>query len=72
MHDTVKLEEKGIPSVALVHDRFEKAAYSQAKILGLDSARVVSIPEPHLGEATSELPVRIDRLWEDIMGALIK
>ncbi|MFC1861415.1 hypothetical protein ACFLYL_04000 [Chloroflexota bacterium] len=72
MHDTVKLEERGIPAVALVHDRFEAAAHSQAKILGLATTRVVSIPEPHLGEPATELSIRIDHAWSDIIGALVK
>lgn len=72
MHDTVKLEKRGIPAVALIHDRFEVVARSQAKILGLASAKVISVPEPHSGEPAAELPARIDRLWNEIVGALVK
>ncbi|MFC1970424.1 hypothetical protein ACFLV0_00570 [Chloroflexota bacterium] len=71
MHDTVNLEKRGIPAVALVHDRFEAVARNQAKILGLPSAGIISIPEPAPGEAPEALAPRIDRLWDDILGALV-
>jgi len=72
MLDTLKLEGRGIPAVALIHDRFEVAAHSQAKMLGLASAKVVSIPEPYPGEPAAELTVRVDRAWNEIVGALVK
>lgn len=72
MLDTLKLEERGVPAVALIHDRFEAAARSQAKMLGLASAKVVAIPEPHPGEPATELTARIDRAWNEIIGALVR
>ncbi len=72
MLDTIKLERKGIPAVALIHDRFEAAAHNQAKMLKLASAKLISIPEPSPGEPAAELPARIDRAWDDIIGALVK
>lgn len=71
MFDTVNLEKRGIPAVAFVHDRFEKVARNQAKILGLPSAKVLSIPEPLPGDAPEELPSKIDRLWDNILEALV-
>jgi hypothetical protein len=72
MRDTVSLEKRGVPSVALVHDRFEAAAKSQAKILNLISVKLVAIPEPHPGEAESEMSARIDSFWDEIIGALVR
>lgn len=72
MHDTIKLERKGIPAVALIHNRFEGAARNQAKMLGLASANVVVIPEPYPSEPVEELAAKIDGLWGQIVGALIK
>ena len=67
MHDTVRLERKGIPTVALVHDRFEVAARTQARILGLPSARIVILPEGKPGETTQDLLGKIDNMWNDIV-----
>ena len=72
MHDTLRLEERGIPAVALVHDRFEMAARNQSRLLGLASAKMVSIPEPHPGDPESGLTALIDRAWNEIVGALVK
>ena len=71
MFDTINLERKDIPAVVLVHDRFEKAARAQAKISGLSSLKIVAIPEGIPGESPAELPVKIDRLWDEIIGALV-
>lgn len=68
----LKLEERGIPAVALIHDRFETAARNLAKSFGLASAKIVSIPEPYPGEPDTELAIRIDRAWDEIVGALVK
>ncbi len=72
MHDTVRIEERGVPAVALVHDRFEAAAKNQIKMLGLASAKVVTITEPQTGEPETELAGHIDRVWDEIVGSLIK
>lgn len=72
MLDTLKLEEKGIPAVALIHDRFAVAARNLAKLRGLASAKVVVIPEPYPGTPDAELAPRIDPLWDEIVGALVK
>jgi hypothetical protein len=72
MHDTIRLEKRGIPAVALVHDRFEEAARSQAKILGLPLAKIVAIPEPRHGDPSEDVSARIELLWNEILGALIK
>ena len=71
MFDTVNLENKGIPAVALINDRFKMVAQSQAKIAGLSSAKIVPIPEPHPGEPSEELSAKIDLLWDNIVEALV-
>ncbi|OGA35309.1 MAG: hypothetical protein A3G80_07635 [Betaproteobacteria bacterium RIFCSPLOWO2_12_FULL_62_13b] len=70
MHDTVRLERKGIPTVVLVHDRFEVAAKSQARILGLPSAKIVILREGLPGETAEELLTKIDGVWNDIVANL--
>ena len=72
MHDTLRIEERNVPAVALIHDRFEMAARNQAKIGGFASAKVVSIPEPRPGDPEDELPARIDGVWDEIVASLTK
>lgn len=67
MHDMVRLERKGVPTVALVHDRFEVAARTQARILGLPSAKIVILPEGTPGETPEDLQAKIDNMWNDII-----
>ena len=71
MFDTISLENKGVPAVALIHDRFQMVAQNQAKIAGLPSVKIVAIPEPRPGEPSEELSSRIDMLWDDILKALV-
>lgn len=71
MFDTVNLESKGKPAVALFHNRFEKVARNQAKILGLPSVKVISIPEPLPGEPPENLSAKIDQLWDKVVEALV-
>ncbi len=72
MHDTVRLERKGIPAICLVHDRFEVAAKAQAKVMGLPSAKIIVIPEGTPDEPPQQLREKIDRLWGEITGGLAK
>ena len=67
MHDTIRLERKGIPSVVLVHDRFERAAKSQAKIMGLPSTKIIVIPEDQPGEDTGKIWARMEDVWDQIV-----
>ena len=72
MHDTVRLERRGIPAVCLVHDRFEVAAKKQAKIMGLRSAKIIVIPEGTPDEKPEKQRAKIDKLWPKIAGGLTK
>ena len=72
MHDTVRLERKGLPAICLVHDRFEVAAKAQARVMGLPSARVIVIPEGTPDESRQQMRNKIDKLWGEISGGLAK
>lgn len=72
MHDTVRVERKGIPAICLVHDRFEVAARAQAKVMGLPSLKIIVIPEGTPDEPRDELRKKIDKLWGQIIGGLVK
>ena len=70
MHDTVRLERKGVPAICLVHDRFEVAAKAQARVMGLPSAKIIVIPEGTPDELPQQLREKIDKLWGEITGGL--
>ena len=70
MHDMVRLERLGKPAVVLVHDRFQVAARTQARIMGLPSAYIIIIPEGIPGEQPQELRAKIDRLWPQVLQGL--
>ena len=70
MADMINLERKGIPAVALVHDRFETVARNQARIFGLASAKIVSIIEPGPDEVLEHSQDRIDQVWDTLVGSL--
>jgi hypothetical protein len=72
LRDTVELERRGIPAVALVTQPFLGIARSQAAALGLQSARVVGIEHPldgldHAGvraRALTTLPQVVGKVLE--------
>ena len=70
MHDTVHLERKGLPTVVIAHDTFEKAARFQAQGMGLPSARIVTTPVPHPGESVQALRARMDKVFAEIVDHL--
>ncbi len=72
MHDTVRLERKGIPAICLVHDRFEVAAKAQAKEMVLQKEKIIIIPEGTPDEPPQQIREKIDRLWGEITGGLAK
>ena len=71
MHDTVRMERKGVPAVVLVHDRFEVAARAQSKIMGLPSTRIIVLPEGAPGEQMEQAQAKIDKVWGEIVEALV-
>ena len=46
VRDAVALEERGIPTVTLAHDKFVLPARAQARILNLPQLKIVSIRQP--------------------------
>lgn len=70
MHDTVRLERKGVPTVCLSNDLFETAARRQAELMGLPGAAVVVVP--HEPGGTIDLhPRRVDESLGRIVDALV-
>ncbi len=71
MVDMVDLERRGIPSVGLVHDRFEEAALAQLRLVGMPSAKIVIIPEGLPGQTFETQSAKIDNVWDKIVAALV-
>lgn len=56
MWDAINLEKRGVATVAVVHDVFEKAARAQAFSLGMPDLRMVVFPQPELSDVESSAP----------------
>jgi hypothetical protein len=70
LFDTINLERRGVPSVAIVHDRFENSARMQGKLLGLSSVKIVAIPEGRPGDSPEELRNKTDAVWGKILESI--
>ncbi len=68
MRDAVELERRGKPTITVTHDKFERAARSHAKSLGIPDLRLLIEPAPrggsisadvrHIAEANLDLVIR--------------
>jgi len=70
LHDTVRLEEKGIPSVPLATDVFRTAARVQASRLGRPDLEAVFVPHPIQDQTRAEIEERADAVVEEVVGRL--
>jgi hypothetical protein len=70
LFDTINLERIGVPSVAIVHDRFENSARMQGKLMGLPSVKIVALPEGRPGEILEELINKVDLVWDKILESI--
>ena len=72
MHDSVRLEEKGIPSVPLATDVFRTAARVQASRLGRPDLEAVFVPHPIQDQTRAEIEERADAVVEEVVARLTK
>ena len=70
MHDTVDLEERGVPAVFVATVEFEDGAHAQARALGADPAAVY-VPHPIQDRSDEELVALADDAFERICGELV-
>ena len=70
MHDTVDLEERGIPAVFLATVQFSDGALVQSKALGYDPAAVYT-PHPVQDRTDEEMVEMADSVFEDVVRALV-
>jgi hypothetical protein len=70
LHDSLKLENLGIPSVPVATHEFMTAARAQAAALGRSDYDAVYVPHPIQDQTPSEIAARADAVLEEIIARL--
>ncbi len=70
MHDSVRFEENGIPSVPLATKEFRTAARVQASRLGRPDLEAVFVPHPIQDQTRAEIEARADAVIEQVVARL--
>jgi len=70
LHDSVRLEEAGIPSVPLATEEFRTAARVQASRLGRPDLEAVFVPHPIQDQTRAEIEARADDVIEQVVARL--
>ncbi len=71
MHDTVDLEQRGIPAVFCATVEFTDGAEAQARALGYDPAAVYT-EHPIQDRTDDEMSAIADSVFEQVVAALVK
>ena len=66
MHDSVRIENAGIPAVAVATDVFRSAARAQASALGRPDYDAVYVPHPIQDQIPTEIEERADAAVAEI------
>jgi hypothetical protein len=69
VHDTVDLEERGVPMVFVATSEFEDAVERQSSALGADAARVF-VPHPVQDRTNEELRAMADDAIDALTAAI--
>ncbi len=70
MHDTIRLEELGLPTVAIATTEFLSAARAQAAALGRSGLDLVYVAHPIQDQSTEEIAGRADAVAAEIVAHL--
>ncbi|MDP8979439.1 MAG: hypothetical protein M3O35_02490 [Acidobacteriota bacterium] len=70
MHDSLKLENLGIPSVPVATHEFMTAARAQAAALGRSDYDAVYVPHPIQDQTPEEIAARADAVLGEIVARL--
>jgi alkanesulfonate monooxygenase SsuD/methylene tetrahydromethanopterin reductase-like flavin-dependent oxidoreductase (luciferase family) len=70
LHDTVKLEELGVPAVPVATEEFRTAARVQASRLGRPDLEPVLVPHPIQDRTPQEIRRRADAVVEEVVARL--
>lgn len=72
MHDTIHLENLGIPAVPVATTEFTTAARIQAGALGRAGFEAVYVPHPIQDQTPQQIAERADAVAEEIVKRLTK
>ena len=70
MHDTVDLEERGVPSVFIATTQFIDGAEAQARALGANPAALF-VPHPIQDRTDAELVAIADEAFERLLDVML-
>lgn len=70
MHDTLKLESLGLPSVPVATHEFMTAARAQAAALGRPEFDAVYVPHPIQDQTKAEIESKADAVLEELVARL--
>jgi hypothetical protein len=70
LHDTLNLEGRGIPSVAVATHEFMTAARAQAAALGRPDFDAVYVPHPIQDQTRAEIEAKADAAVEELVARL--
>ena len=71
MHDTIRLENLGIPAIAVATDEFILPARAQAAALGRPGFDAVYVPHPIQDQTPAEIQARADAVLGEIVARLV-
>ena len=70
MHDTLKLEQFGIPSIPVATDEFMVAARAQAAALGRPEFDALYVPHPIQDQTKPEIEAKADAVLDELIARL--
>jgi hypothetical protein len=70
LHDSIKLETLGIPTVPVATNEFATAARAQSAMLGRPDFDAVYVPHPIQDQTPQEIRDRADAVVEEIVARL--
>lgn len=70
MHDSIRIENAGIPAVAVATDVFRSAARAQASALGRPDFDAVYVPHPIQDQLPAEIEERAGAVLDQIVDSL--
>ncbi|MDQ2949756.1 MAG: hypothetical protein M3Y27_28090 [Acidobacteriota bacterium] len=70
MHDTIRLENLGVPAVALATHEFMTAARAQAAALGRPDFDAIYVPHPIQDQTKSEIEAKADAVLSEVISRL--
>jgi hypothetical protein len=70
LHDTIKLENAGIPAVPVATTEFAAPARLQAAALGRTDFDAVYVPHPIQDQTPQEIAARADKAVDEIVSRL--